>query len=152
MSARFFQHYVLDPLLRKRLEEYLDLKRARGLTITVTERPCKGVGVHPVAVVKIGGSVTRLFYSPDVLWKVRWRTAIYVYEVVRGACKHLTQQEVAEGLAAPRAGPRPRPSQRAYPGQPAEHQERPARQHANANDLDREIEQAAALLLRPWKG
>ena len=141
MPERNFQHYIFDPLIRKRLDEYLDRKRRRGLTVEVIKRPFQGHGKYPVAVVKIGGGEARLFYSPEGRWKVRCRMAIYNYNA--------TPQEVAPAIArqrkAERAGARRAAREDAKMWTAAlQEQLRLAREC----DLDREIEGAAALLLR----
>ena len=78
MRDRHFRHYIFDHQIRERFDRYLERKGKQGLQVKVITHPFKGAGVHPVAVVRLGSWVFRLFYSKSRggRWKLRSKSDI----------------------------------------------------------------------------
>src|SRR5689334_4868657 len=70
-KPRHFEYYVFDHHIRTQLDRYLEQKRRLGYETAVLMRPFKGSGVYPVAVVRVGRGIGRLFFAPEGRWKVR---------------------------------------------------------------------------------
>lgn len=62
---------VNDPTILVGLKDDARRQRKAGRRVQILKSPFLGAGKYPVAVIRVGITVRRLFYAPGGRWKIR---------------------------------------------------------------------------------